>query len=204
MKIICIGRNYAKHAKELQNEVPEEPVIFLKPDTALLRNNDPFFIPEFAEDFHYETELVVKIDRLGKNIGKQFAHRYYSEIGMGIDFTARDLQAKLKDKGLPWERAKAFDHSAAISKKFIDKNKFKDIQNINFKLLVNNEERQMGYTGDMLFKVDEIIEYVSKFFTLKIGDLIYTGTPAGVGSVKIGDHFEVFLENEKMMDFLIK
>ncbi len=204
MKIICIGRNYAKHAKELQNEVPEEPVIFLKPDTALLRNNDPFFIPEFAEDFHYETELVVKIDRLGKNIGKQFAHRYYSEIGMGIDFTARDLQAKLKDKGLPWERAKAFDHSAAISKKFIDKNKFKDIQNINFKLLVNNEERQIGYTGDMLFKVDEIIEYVSKFFTLKIGDLIYTGTPAGVGSVKIGDHFEVFLENEKMMDFLIK
>ena len=204
MKIICIGRNYAKHAKELSNEVPEEPVIFLKPDTALLRNNDPFYIPDFAEDFHYETELVVKINRLGKNIGKQFAHRYYNEIGMGIDFTARDLQAKLKEKGLPWERAKAFDHSAGISKKFIDKNKFKDIQNVNFKLLVNGEERQVGYTGDMLFKVDEIIEYVSKFFTLKIGDLIYTGTPAGVGSVKIGDHFEVFLEKEKMMDFLIK
>ncbi len=204
MKIICIGRNYAKHAKELSNEVPEEPVIFLKPDTALLRNNDPFFIPDFAEDFHYETELVVKINRLGKNIGKQFAYRYYNEIGMGIDFTARDLQAKLKEKGLPWERAKAFDHSAGISKKFIDKKKFKDIQNINFKLLVNGEERQVGYTGDMLFKVDEIIEYVSKFFTLKIGDLIYTGTPAGVGPVKIGDHFEVFLEKEKMMDFFIK
>ncbi len=204
MKIICIGRNYAKHANELQNEVPKEPVIFLKPDTALLRNNDPFFIPEFAEDFHFETELVVKIDRLGKNIGRQFAHRYYSEIGMGIDFTARDLQAKLKEKGLPWERAKAFDHSAAISMKFIDKNKFKDIQNVSFKLLINGQERQLGYTGDMIFKVDEIIEYVSKFFTLKIGDLIYTGTPAGVGSVNIGDHFEVFLEKEKMMDFLVK
>ncbi len=204
MKIICIGRNYAMHAKELKNEVPEEPVIFLKPDTALLRNNQPFFVPEFAEDFHYETELVIKIDRLGKNIGKQFAHRYYNEVGMGIDFTARDLQQKLKDKGLPWERAKAFDSSAAISKTFISKNKFKDIQNVNFKLLINGEERQVGYTGDMLFKVDEIIEYVSKFFTLKIGDLIYTGTPAGVGSVSIGDHFEVFLENEKMMDFLIK
>jgi len=204
MKIICIGRNYAKHAHELSNEVPEEPVIFIKPDTALLRNNDPFFIPDFAEDFHFETELVIKIDRLGKNIGKQFAHRYYSEIGMGIDFTARDLQAKLKEKGLPWERAKAFDHSAAISKRFISMDKFKDIQNINFSLLINGKERQRGYTGDMLFKVDEIIEYVSKFFTLKIGDLIYTGTPSGVGSVHIGDHFEVFLENEKMMDFLIK
>ncbi|MCW3788602.1 fumarylacetoacetate hydrolase family protein [Plebeiibacterium sediminum] len=204
MKIICIGRNYAKHAKELENEVPDEPVIFLKPDTALLRNNQPFFVPEFAEDFHYETELVIKIDRLGKNIGKEFAHRYYNEIGMGIDFTARDLQQKLKDKGLPWERAKAFDSSAAISKKFVPKTRFKDIQNVNFKLLVNGEERQIGYTGDMLFKVDEIIAYVSKFFTLKIGDLIYTGTPAGVGSVNIGDHFEVFLENEKMMDFLIK
>lgn len=204
MKIICIGRNYANHAKELGNEVPQEPVIFLKPDTALLRNNQPFFVPDFANDFHYETELVVKINRLGKNILPQFAHRYYDEIGMGIDFTARDLQADLKESGLPWERAKAFDYSAAISKCFIKKNKFKDIQNVEFNLLINGEERQRGYTGDMLFKVDEIIAYVSKFFTLKIGDLIYTGTPEGVGAVKIGDRFEVLLENEKMMDFLIK
>ncbi|WP_066629543.1 fumarylacetoacetate hydrolase family protein [Labilibacter marinus] len=204
MKIICIGRNYADHAKELGNQVPSEPVIFLKPDTALLRNNDPFFVPDFAEEFHYETELVVKINRLGKNISKQFAPRYYEEVGMGMDFTARDLQSKLKAKGLPWERAKAFDHSAGISKSFISKQSFKDIQNLNFKLLVNGEERQIGYTGDMLFKVDEIIAYVSKFFTLKIGDLIYTGTPAGVGRVNIGERFEVFLENQKMMDFLIK
>ncbi|TLX71164.1 fumarylacetoacetate hydrolase family protein [Labilibacter sediminis] len=204
MKIICIGRNYAKHAAELKNEVPDEPVIFLKPDTALLRNNQPFFVPDFADEFHYETELVIKINRLGKNILPQFAHRYYDKIGMGIDFTARDLQSKLKEKGLPWERAKAFDSSAAISKNFVAKSKVKDIQNIEFKLLVNGEERQHGYTGDMLFKVDEIIAYVSQFFTLKIGDLIYTGTPAGVGPVKIGDRFEVFLQDEKMMDFLIK
>jgi 2-keto-4-pentenoate hydratase/2-oxohepta-3-ene-1,7-dioic acid hydratase in catechol pathway len=204
MKIICIGRNYAKHAQELNNAVPEEPVIFLKPDTALLRNNQPFFVPDFASEFHYETELVVKINRLGKNVGKQFAHRYYNEVGMGIDFTARDLQADLKSKGLPWERAKAFDSSAAISKIWMPTAAFKDIQNLDFKLLINGEERQHGYTGDMLFKVDEIIAYVSRFFTLKIGDLIYTGTPAGVGPVKIGDRFEVFLENQKMMDFLIK
>ncbi len=204
MKIICIGRNYSRHASELKNEIPEEPVVFLKPDTALLRNNDPFFIPDFASEFHYETELVVKINRLGKNIGRQFAHRYYSEVGMGIDFTARDLQSELKEKGLPWERAKAFDHSAAISKRFIPVTSFRDIQNLKFQLIVNDEVRQVGYTGDMLFKVDEIIAYVSRFFTLKIGDLIYTGTPEGVGSVKIGDRFEVVLENEKMMDFLIK
>lgn len=204
MKIICIGRNYADHAKELGNEVPEEPVIFLKPETALLRNNEPFFIPDFAEEFHYETEMVVKINRVGKSIAPQFAHRYYEEIGMGIDFTARDLQNKLKAKGLPWERAKAFDRSAGISKHFIPKQRFKDVQNINFSLMVNGQERQKGYTGDMLFKVDDIIAYVSKFFTLKIGDLIYTGTPQGVGQVNIGERFEVFLENEKMMDFLIK
>ena len=204
MKIICIGRNYVNHARELGNEVPKEPVIFLKPDTALLRNNEPFFVPDFADEFHYEAEMVVKISRLGKNIATQFAHRYYDEIGMGIDFTARDLQSKLKEKGLPWERAKAFDRSAAISKTFVPKHRFKDIQNINFKLLVDGNERQSGYTGNMLFKVDEIIAYVSKFFTLKIGDLIYTGTPEGVGKVNIGERFEVFLEKEKMMDFLIK
>ncbi len=204
MKIICIGRNYVDHAKELGNEVPEEPVIFLKPETALLRNNEPFFIPDFAEEFHYETEMVVKINRVGKSIAPQFAHRYYDEIGMGIDFTARDLQSKLKEKGLPWERAKAFERSAGISKHFISKKRFKDIQNLNFTLLVNGQERQKGFTGDMLFKVDDIIAYVSKFFTLKIGDLIYTGTPQGVGPVNIGERFEVFLENEKMMDFLIK
>ncbi|WP_282038574.1 fumarylacetoacetate hydrolase family protein [Saccharicrinis aurantiacus] len=204
MKIICIGRNYADHAKELKNQVPSEPVIFIKPDTALLRNNDPFFVPDFAEDFHYETELVVKINRLGKHIAPEFAHRYYDEIGMGIDFTARDLQSKLKEKGLPWEKAKAFDASAGISKQFVPKSKFKDVQNINFKLLVNGELRQDGNTNDMLFKIDDIIAYVSKFFTLKIGDLIYTGTPAGVGRVNIGERFEVFLEEDKMMDFLIK
>ena len=204
MKIICIGRNYVDHAKELGNEIPEEPVIFLKPETALLRNNSPFFIPDFAEEFHYETELVIKINRVGKSIASEFAHRYYDEIGMGIDFTARDLQSKLKAKGLPWERAKGFDQSAGISKHFIPKQLFKDIQNINFSLLVNGIERQKGYTGDMLFKVDDIIAYVSRFFTLKIGDLIYTGTPQGDGKVNIGDRFEVFLENQKMMDFLIK
>ncbi len=204
MKIICVGRNYVDHAKELNNQVPEEPVLFLKPDTALLRNNDPFFVPDFANEFHYETELVIKINRLGKHIAPEFAHRYYEEIGMGIDFTARDLQSKLKEKGLPWERAKAFDHSAGISKHFVPKSKFKDIQNVNFKLLVNGELRQEGNTHQMLFKVDELISYISKFFTLKIGDLIYTGTPAGVGKVNIGERFEVFLENEKMMDFLIK
>jgi len=204
MKIICIGRNYADHAKELKNQIPSEPVIFIKPDTALLRNNDPFFVPDFAEDFHYETELVVKINRLGKHIAPEFAHRYYEEIGMGIDFTARDLQSKLKEKGLPWEKAKAFDASAGISKQFVSKSKFKDVQNINFKLLVNGELRQDGNTNDMLFKIDDIIAYVSKFFTLKIGDLIYTGTPAGVGRVNIGERFEVFLEDDKMMDFLIK
>ncbi len=204
MKIICVGRNYVDHAKELNNQVPDEPVLFLKPDTALLRNNDPFFVPDFAEEFHYETELVVKINRLGKHIAPEFAHRYYEEIGMGIDFTARDLQSKLKAKGLPWEKAKAFDHSAGISKYFVPKSKFKDIQNINFKLLVDGEIRQEGNTHQMLFKVDELIAYISKFFTLKIGDLIYTGTPSGVGKVSIGERFEVFLENEKMMDFLIK
>lgn len=204
MKIICIGRNYINHVKELNNKVPEEPVIFMKPDSALLRNNDDFFIPDFANDFHYETELVVKIKKVGKGIHRKFAHRYYDYIGMGIDFTARDLQQNLKQKGLPWEISKAFDSSAAISKTFIHKDKFTDINNLNFSLLINNEIKQQGNTKDMIFSIDEIIEYVSKFFTLKIGDLIYTGTPEGVGSLKIGQRLQVFLEDIEMLNFNIR
>lgn len=195
MKIICIGRNYAEHAKELNNPLPKEPVFFLKPDTCLIQKNQPFFYPDFSEDIHYETEIVVRINKIGKHIQRKFAHTYYSEIGIGIDFTARDLQQKCKEKGLPWEIAKAFDNAAPISK-FVDISKFDNIQNINFHLDINGKTVQNGNTADMIFKVDEIIEYVSKFITLKIGDLIFTGTPAGVGPVKIGDKLEAFIEDE--------
>ncbi len=203
MKILCIGRNYEEHAKELKNPLPAEPVIFSKPDTALLRVNNPFFIPDFAKEFHYEVEIVVKINRLGKNIETRFAHRYYDEIGIGIDFTARDLQDELRSKGLPWEKCKAFDSSAAISQ-FVAKDKYADIQNLGFRLDVNGETRQKGNTSDMIYTVDEIISHVSQYFTLKIGDLIYTGTPAGVGPVKINDRLQAYIEDEKMMDFMIK
>lgn len=203
MKIICIGRNYAAHAKELQNKVEETPVIFLKPETALLNGRLPFFIPDFSDDIHYECELVVRISRLGKNIAEKFAHRYYDAISLGIDFTARDLQSQLKTKGLPWERAKAFDGSAPAGR-FISKEQFENIQNLNFKLKLNNELRQNGNTSDMLFSVDQIIAFASTYFTLKKGDLIFTGTPEGVGPVKAGDHLEAELEGEQVLSVKIR
>ncbi len=204
MKIICIGRNYAAHAEELKNEIPDEPVFFMKPDSSLLKNNDPFYIPEWSKEIHHEIELVIKINRIGKNIEKRFAHRYFDEIGLGIDFTARDVQNKLKEKGLPWEKAKAFDQSAVLGGEFIDKTVFPDQQNISFKLKVNGNVVQNGNSALMIFCFEDIISHVSKYVTLKIGDLIYTGTPAGVGPIKIGDHLEGFLEDRKLMDFIIK
>lgn len=204
MKIICIGRNYVAHAKELNNEVPDEPVFFMKPDSALLRNNDPFYFPGWTNDVHHEIELVLKIKRLGKNIEKRFAHRYYDEIGLGIDFTARDVQQKLKEKGLPWEKAKAFDQSAVLGNTFIDKNEFPDLKNISFRLLKNGNLVQDGNSSLMIFDFDEIISQISRYITLKIGDLIYTGTPAGVGAVGIGDRLEGFLDERKLFDFEIK
>ena len=204
MKIICIGRNYPEHARELNNELPAEPVIFMKPDSALLRNNEPFYIPDFSNEVHYECELVIRINRLGKNIDPVFASRYYEEVGLGVDFTARDLQQKLKEKGLPWEKAKAFDRSAVISSRFIPVNELSNPKSITFELKKNGQLVQSGDSSLMIFPVDELISYVSKFFTLKIGDLIYTGTPRGVGPVAIGDRLEGGLEGQKMFDFDIK
>ncbi len=203
MKILAIGRNYADHIQELNNERPDEPVIFLKPDTALLIDNEPFYYPSFSEDIHYEVELLIKISAMGKNIAKEFAHKYYNEIGIGVDFTARDLQNKLKAKGLPWEKAKAFNGSAPVSK-FLPKEKFSNLSDLNFSLKINGTEVQNRNTQLMLWNIDEIIEHISKFFTLKVGDIIFTGTPKGVGPVKIGDRLQAFIENEKMMDFEIK
>lgn len=203
MKILCIGRNYEEHAKELKNPLPPEPVVFAKPDSALLRNNAPFYLPQFAKEFHHEVELVVKINRLGKDIEEKFAHRYYDEIGLGVDFTARDLQDELRAKGLPWEKCKAFDGSAVISE-FCSKGKFSDINKINFSLTVNGELRQSGNSADMIFNIDSIIAQLSKYFTLKIGDLIFTGTPAGVGPVAIGDRLKGYIEKEIYFDFVVK
>lgn len=203
MKIICIGRNYAMHAKELNNPIPKEPVVFIKPDSAILQSNKPFFIPEFTNDLHHELEVVVKIKKVGKHIQKKFAHKYYDDITVGIDFTARDLQSSLKEKGLPWEKAKAFDGSAPLGK-FVSKNKFDDLKNINFSLEKNGSIVQEGNTSDMMFDIDEIIAQVSKYFTLKIGDLIYTGTPAGVGHVTMGDKLTAYLEGEKLLEIPIK
>lgn len=203
MKIICIGRNYAKHAKELNSEIPAEPVFFMKPDTALVKDNQPFYYPEFSREIHHEVELVIKINKPGKNIQKQFANKYYDEIGIGIDFTARDLQEECKKKGLPWEKAKAFDGSAPLGK-FLNKSQFADEKNIDFSLNLNGNRVQQGHTADLLFSFDEIIAYVSKFFTLKTGDLIYTGTPEGVGPVKIGDRLEAFIGDQKLLDFAVK
>ena len=203
MKIICIGRNYAEHIEELKNERPSEPVIFMKPDTALLLKNRPFYLPNFNSQIHHEIELVVRINHLGKNISAQFAPRYYSEIGLGVDFTARDLQDRLKQKGLPWEKAKAFDASAPLSEEFIPANEL-DLTNIDFRLEVNGEVRQRGNSALMLYPINELIEHISKFFTLKIGDLIYTGTPAGVGPVQIGDRLQGFIGEKKLLDFLVK
>jgi acylpyruvate hydrolase len=203
MKIICIGRNYAEHAKEMNAAVPTEPVFFLKPDTALIKDNQPFYYPDFSNEIHHEVELVLKINKAGKNIDEAFAHKYYDEIGVGIDFTARDIQAKCKEKGLPWEKAKAFDGSAPIGM-FINKSEFKDLHAINFHLLVNGAVTQKGSTKDLLFSFDAVIAYVSKFFTLKTGDLIYTGTPEGVGPVKVGDKLEAFIEDKKLLEFEVK
>ena len=186
MKIICIGRNYAKHIEELQNEKPENPVIFLKPDSAILAKNQPFFIPPFSNDIHYEVEVLVKINKVGKYIEEKFAHKYYDESGLGIDFTARDLQSKLKEKGLPWEKSKGFDGSAVVGK-FFPKESLGDLTNLSFTLSKNNELVQDGNTNAMLWKTDELIAYVSQFFTLKKGDIIFTGTPAGVGKVTEND-----------------
>ncbi len=203
MKFICVGLNYAQHIGEMQMSRPEEPVVFMKPESALLRNNNPFFVPEWAQQFDFETEIIVRIDRLGRGIQPKFAHRYYSEIGLGIDFTARDLQKKLMAAGQPWEVAKAFDGSAAVSN-FISKDLFANVQNIDFHLDVNGECRQQGNTRDMLFSIDEIIAHVSKYFMLKQGDVIFTGTPAGVGPVKINDRLQGYIEDRLMLDFEVK
>lgn len=203
MKIIAIGRNYINHAKELNNPIPKEPIFFLMPDSAFLRNNKPFFYPDFSNNIHYEVEIVVKISRLGKNVASKFAHRYYKEIGIGIDFTARDLQQKCKEKGLPWEMSKSFDGAAPVSD-FIPLDKLGDINNINFRLEINGEIVQKGNTSEMIFKVDDLIEYVSQFMTIKIGDYMFTGTPSGVGPVKVGDRLTAYIEDEKLLDFMVK
>ena len=203
MKIICIGRNYVEHARELNNPLPEAPVFFMKPDTSLVIRNRPFFYPEFSKDIHYETELVIKISKNGKHIQEKFAHTYYDEIGLGIDFTARDIQSKCKEKGLPWEVAKAFDHSAPISK-FIKLDELQHKDDIRFHLELNGVKVQDGSSTLMIFSVDHIISYLSQFVTLKMGDLIFTGTPAGVGPVKINDHLVGYIEDKKMLDFRVK
>ncbi len=203
MKLICIGRNYTDHIKELENEKPTDPVVFLKPDTAILLKKQPFFIPDFSNDVHHEVEVLVKINKVGKYIDKKFAHKYYDQIGLGIDFTARDLQAQLKAKGLPWEKAKAFDGAAVVGN-WVDKQQFKDVDNLSFTLEKNGEVVQKGNTNLMLWKIDEIIEYVSKYFTLKIGDIIFTGTPSGVGKVIANDKLDGFLENKQMFSITVK
>ena len=203
MKIICVGRNYTDHIKELENNKPKEPVLFLKPDSSIILNNKPFFIPDFSKNIHYELELIIKISRLGKHIQEKFSHKYYDFIGLGIDFTARDLQSDLKSKGLPWEKSKAFDGSCFISK-WINKSEFNDVNNLNFNLNKNGNTVQKTNSKLMLWKIDELISYISTFFTLKIGDVIFTGTPAGVGNVSIGDNLEGFIEDNKIFNLNIK
>jgi 2-keto-4-pentenoate hydratase/2-oxohepta-3-ene-1,7-dioic acid hydratase in catechol pathway len=208
MKIICIARNYREHIKELDGagrKPDEAPVFFMKPDTALLRNNDPFYIPDFSSRVDYECELVVRVNRVGRAIAPKFAHRYYDEVGLGIDFTARDLQSEAIAKGLPWESCKAFDRSAALSARFLSLSEVGgDVQNLRFEMRLNGETRQGGWTGDMIFPVDEIIAHVSRFVTLKMGDLIYTGTPVGVGPVAPGDRLTASLEGHELLNFAIK
>jgi len=203
MKIICIGRNYVDHAKELNNEVPTKPVFFMKPDSALVTGNRPFFYPDFSNMVHHELEVVIRIDRLGRSIEEKFAGRYFSEIALGVDFTARDLQNEMKKKGLPWEIAKGFDYSAPVSD-FLPVSKYKDIHDLSFRLEVNGKTVQDGTTALMIFSFEKIITYVSRFMTLKTGDLIFTGTPAGVGPVQVNDRLEAYLEGEKLMDFPVK
>jgi len=204
MRIFAIGRNYAEHIKELNNERPDEPVIFTKPDTAILKNASPFYYPDFSKDIHHEIELVLKISKEGKNIEEKFADKYFDSIGLGVDFTARDLQQKAKDKGLPWDIAKGFNSSAPISDKFIPVSEFKNLSDINFKLEVDGAVKQQGNTSLMLFSFNYIISYLSKFFTLRTGDLIFTGTPKGVGPVQIGNKLTGYLENEKLLEFEVK
>ena len=203
MKIICIGRNYVNHINELENERPDEPVIFLKPDTAILPKKFPFVIPEFSNDVHHEVEILVKISKVGKYIDTKFAHKYYEEIGLGIDFTARDVQTKLKEKGLPWEKAKAFDGSAVIGD-FVPKKLFSSTENITFELIKNGKTVQKGNTNQMLWKIDEIIAHISQYFTLKKGDIIFTGTPEGVSAVQPEDILEGFIEDTKLFRIQIK
>ena len=203
MKIICIGRNYVEHARELNNPLPRVPVFFMKQESCIVRNNKPFFYPDFSKNVHYEVEIVFKIGKVGKKIEKQFASRYYSEVGLGIDFTARDLQENARKEGLPWEIAKAFDYSAPLSR-FIPKKEFQDINNIRFHLDINGKTVQKAGTNDMIFPIDELISYVSQFITLKTGDILFTGTPTGVGPVQIGDHLEGYIEDRKMLDFYVK
>jgi len=203
MKLICIGRNYAQHISELKSEKPTEPVIFLKPDTAILLKNQPFFIPDFSNEVHHEVEVLVKINRVGKYIDSKFAHKYYEQIGLGIDFTARDLQKQLKEKGLPWEKSKAFDGSAVIGK-WVSKTSYKNLNKLSFSLLKNNETVQSATTEDMLWGIDEIIAYVSRFFTLKIGDIIFTGTPSGVGKVESNDSLKGYIADDEFFSIKVK
>ncbi|WP_316822395.1 fumarylacetoacetate hydrolase family protein [Pedobacter gandavensis] len=203
MKIIAVGRNYAAHAKELNNPVPGTPVIFLKPDTAALRENKPFYIPDFSSDIHYELEVVLKICREGKHIAEKFAGNYFEELSVGIDFTARDIQTRHKEKGLPWELAKAFDHSAAIGT-FIPKAQLSDLHQLPFELQINGEPRQQGNTQNMIFSFEYLISYISQYFTLKKGDLIFTGTPEGVGQVHEGDKLEAWMDGQQLLNFDIK
>ena len=203
MKIICVGRNYTAHIEELENERPTDPILFLKPDTSILLKKNPFFIPEFSNDVHYEVEVLVKINKIGKHIQQKFAHKYYDEIGLGIDFTARDLQQKLKEKGHPWEKAKGFDGAAVIGN-FLPKSQFQNVDNIDFSLELNGNVVQNGNTSLMLWKIDALIEYISKYFTLKIGDIIFTGTPSGVGKVTPDDILTGFIENKEVFSIKVK
>ena len=203
MKIICVGRNYAAHVEELKNEKSESPILFLKPDTTILQKNQPFFIPPFSDDIHYEVEVLIKIEKLGKHIQSQFAHKYYSQIGLGIDFTARSVQNELKKKGLPWEKAKAFDGSSLIGE-CIDKKTFESLENLSFSLEKNGRKVQVGNTANMLWKIDELISYCSQYFTLKIGDILFTGTPSGVGRVSLEDHLVGYLEEKQVFSVKIK
>ena len=203
MKIICVGRNYAAHVEELKNEKSESPILFLKPDTTILQKNQPFFIPPFSDDIHYEVEVLVKIEKLGKHIQSQFAHKYYSQIGLGIDFTARSVQNELKKKGLPWEKAKAFDGSSLIGE-WIDKKTFESLENLSFSLEKNGRKVQVGNTANMLWKIDELISYCSQYFTLKIGDILFTGTPSGVGRVSLEDHLVGYLDSKQVFSVKIK
>ncbi len=203
MKIICVGRNYSDHIQELKSETPTEPVLFLKPDTAILLKKQPFFIPQFSKEVHHEVEILVRINKIGKHIDRKFAHKYYNEIGLGIDFTARDLQNELKKSGLPWEKAKAFDGAALVGK-FIDKEEIENINELDFRLEVNGNVVQNGNTDQMIWKIDGLIEYISKYFTLKIGDIIFTGTPAGVGKIAPEDRLTGYIEDKEMFSIKVK